>query len=110
MASSSTASCVMLEWNPPPVTAQRGAITSYTIRYQGVERDTTVQTTMVQVTPVFPDMRHQQYQLCGLMEDTTYRVSLECENTAGASGYSLGVDFKTQEAGNSIHSELVPYI
>eukprot|EP00800_Vazella_pourtalesii_P019759 TRINITY_DN684_c0_g1_i2.p1 TRINITY_DN684_c0_g1~~TRINITY_DN684_c0_g1_i2.p1 ORF type:complete len:1118 (-),score=311.70 TRINITY_DN684_c0_g1_i2:160-3231(-) len=98
MASSSTANCVMLEWNPPSVTAQRGAITSYTISYQGVERDTTAQTTMISVTPVFPDMRHQQYQLCGLMEDTTYRVSLECDNTAGASGYSLGIDFKTQEA------------
>ncbi|KAI6661336.1 Phosphatidylinositol phosphatase PTPRQ-like [Oopsacas minuta] len=98
MSAISNSTCIQIEWSPPPVTSQRGAITSYTIKYQGVERDTSVQTEMVPVTPNFPDMSHQSHLVCDLMEDTTYKVNILCENSAGASRYSLGVNFKTEEA------------
>ena len=96
---STNSTCVQVVWNPPPVTSQRGAITQYTIMYQGVERDTAEQTVMIQVSPVFPDMRHQSYILCGLMEDTSYLVRVQCDNTAGSSEYSLAATVMTQEAG-----------
>ena len=84
-----TPTIIKLSWDPPPLDLQNGVITSYTLTYRGIQRDTTLETVNVSVvngTYVLPI-------LTGLEENTDYLVNVSANTIIGtgppATSYQL---------------------
>ena len=74
-----TPTIIKVSWDPPPIYFQNGVITSYTLTYIGVQRDTTLETVTVSVvngTYVLPI-------LTGLQENTDYSITLRANTIVG---------------------------
>ena len=67
-------------WDPPPIYHQNGIITSYTLTYRGVERDTDLRTMMVSVVN---GSSYVEPELTGLEEHTTYIITLRANTIVG---------------------------
>ena len=68
-------------WEPPPPYHLGGVITSYTLTYRGVERDTSLKTKIltvlngsIYITPALTDLE----------EDTHYEISVRANTSVGA--------------------------
>ena len=84
-------------WEPPPLYHFGGVITSYTLTYRGVERDTSLKTKIltvlngsIYITPVLTDLE----------EDTHYEISVRANTSVGA-GPWMTVTVHTPEDGNA---------
>ena len=68
-------------WEPPPLYHLGGVITSYTLTYRGMERDTSLKTKIltvlngsIYITPALTDLE----------EDTHYEISVRANTSVGA--------------------------
>ena len=73
---------IFLSWNSPPSIHINGIITSYTLTYTGVERDSTLRTLTL------PE-NSNTYQLTGLDEDTEYVISVRASTAVGAGPWAM---------------------
>ena len=75
-----TPTVIKLSWDPPPLYFQNGVITSYTLTYRGIQRDTTLETMTVSVvndTYILPI-------LTKLEENTDYLIEVSANTIIGA--------------------------
>ena len=99
-----TSTVIKLSWDPPPLYFQNGVITSYTLTYRGIQRDTTLETVNVSVvngTYVLPI-------LTGLEEYTDYLVEVSA-NTINGTGPPAASYQLTPQDGNFLILLLILY-
>ena len=82
-------------WEDPPPYHLGGVLTSYTLTYRGVERDSDLETIIV---PVLNGSVYITPALVALEEDTTYSISVKAHTTVG-SGPTLNTTVHTPEDG-----------
>ena len=85
-------------WEPPPSYHLGGVITSYTLTYRGVERDTSLKTKIltvlngsIYITPALTDLE----------EDTHYEISVRANTSVGAGPWT-NLTVHTPEDGNCV--------
>ena len=82
-------------WENPPPYHLGGVITTYTLTYRGIERDTPLKTITV---PVLNGSVYITPALLGLQEDTTYFISVRAHTTVGT-GPIINTTVHTPEDG-----------
>ena len=87
-------------WDPPPIYDQNGVITSYTLTYKGVERDTLLFTKVIDVVG---GISYIEPELIGLEEHTTYILTLRA-NTVIGDGPTTSLEVLTQQNGKYSNS------
>ena len=88
---------IVTSWDSPPSADRNGIITSYTLTYQGVERDDSLRNIVV---PVVNGSVFEAPELTSLEEDTTYSVSVRASTSVGA-GPTSNLIVQTPEDGNT---------
>ena len=93
-ATSLSPTMVSITWEHPLYINQNGIITSYTLSYQGMERDTLLRTVTL------PQSNHSLtcHNIDSLDEYTTYNVTLSASTSEGA-GPATYVTIRTNENG-----------
>ena len=83
---------IQAEWNAPELIHQNGVLTSYQIRYNGLELDTTERSLNLSINTM-------SVILTGLLPNVYYCIIIRVENGAGLSEFSSPKCSRTHEAG-----------
>ena len=95
MANAISPNIINTTWEDPTSYHLGGVLTSYTLTYRGLERDTDLETIIV---PVLNGSVYITPALVALQEDTTYSISVKAHTTVG-SGPPLNTSVHTPEDG-----------
>ena len=104
-ATSLSPTIISITWEHPLYTNQNGIITSYTLTYQGVERDSLLRT----LTLPQSSQSLTCHNIDSLEEYTTYNVTLSASTSQGA-GPVAYVTVRTDENGMSCLSIILYWI
>ena len=83
---------IQAEWNAPELIDQNGVLTSYQVRYNGSELDTTERSLNLSINTM-------SVVLTGLLPNVYYCIIIRVENGAGLSEFSSPNCTRTHEAG-----------
>ena len=95
MANAISPNIINTTWEDPTSYHLGGVLTSYTLTYRGLERDTDLETIIV---PVLNGSVYVTPALVALQEDTTYSISVKAHTKVG-SGPPLNTSVHTPEDG-----------
>ena len=86
---------------PPPPTAHNNSLTTYEVRYQGVDTPNDVNDGFYSPMTVSAGMA-MSYTISGLMAYSAYNVSVRATNQYGVGDFSEGVTVRTEEGGECV--------
>lgn len=102
MVTSFDSTTIQITFSPPVAIDQNGIIRFYTIMYQGVEIDTTLQSRNLTIPwPFYPAMASELFTIVALQEFNYYIITVTASTDAGESMYNM-ITVQTLPAGECV--------